>query len=53
MIGAAMAIVSILDNPEPKEQNSLAPPPLVELPPTLLREVAGGDIGSGLINVPK
>jgi len=35
------------------KERSLVPSELVELPITMLNEVSGGEIGSGLIVVPK
>lgn len=42
-----------LDNPEPMKENSLVPAELVELSSEDLREASGGDIGSGLIVIPR
>jgi hypothetical protein len=53
LLGAAMNESIVVGNREPVEENSLAPAGLVELPLAMLREVAGGEIGSGLIVVPK
>lgn len=48
-----MADAMIIDNAEPTEEKSLVPSALLELPLAILQEISGGDIGSGLIVVPK
>ena len=48
-----MAKAVIFDNPEPMTEKSLVASELIELPLAVLSEVYGGDIGSGLVVVPK
>ena len=42
-----------LTNPEPTAENLPVVPGFIELPFALLSDVAGGDIGSGVIVMPK